>query len=102
MRNNLSKGWSIILAPYLKDLNNLPDFEIVELKEKFGELRVVYSRITETPAIVTLGSAGELNRILKEVCAAACMYCGEQAVIFNTEGCIGPFCKGHIDEARRE
>ena len=88
--SDLRQGWLPIIAAALEKMNALdPDFEIRQIKQKFGRLRIYYrSHHRER-----LKEAVQEARVL---CGKTCEECGRPGSPFNQSGFIRTLCGRHL------
>ena len=87
LRSYLPRGWAKVADMLYNPLNDFvcEGGKVLQVKEKFGELRVYMSGDNQ-PDI----SAAE------RLAETTCMVCGEQAVSHQSTGWYGPRCKEHL------
>jgi hypothetical protein len=95
------KGWKDIVLSYLPKIskivkeNNIDDFRIVQIKEKFGSLR-----------IYTMGNSNEdiknLISEMEEKCSYTCEKCGSKEGILRTNGWVRVICDECEEKQRIE
>lgn len=87
LRHYLPRGWAKIADMLYNPLNNFvcEGGKVLQVKEKFGELRVYMSGDNQ-PDI------SDAERLAE----TTCMVCGKQAVGHQPTGWYGPRCKDHI------
>ena len=91
-------GWDKILAPVLKELNRL-DFTVMEVKEKFGKLRVSYdesfdSAITDEVLTKVRAMVDEAE----EKSGHVCELCGEPGKMMESGHWLKTLCIWHAKE----
>ena len=94
MYYEIGVGWIPLVETFLKlaewdaQYNKTPPVQILQVKEKFGELRIYYSGGDKrTDAYVTFAMA-----MSKQMCEE----CGAPAVTSNKKGWIKTVCDEHI------
>ena len=84
-------GWKEIVLSYLPKLskivkeNNIEDFRIVQIKEKFGTLRI-YTRGSSNEEIQNLISE------MEKICDSTCDRCGSKEGILRGNGWVRVTC----------
>lgn len=100
-RRGVGDGWQpIILTCHENLVNLLGDYELLQIKEKFGGLRYYMSApagcdIRKVDAIRTIIDAAE------EEAWTSCEVCGKDAETKSYRGWLKTFCPEH-EEARNE
>ena len=101
LEHDLPSGWNKGLSQCLQhDLNtiirerNIAEFNVLQVKEKFGELRLYYS------CTFAGGESNDPNDLIQEVIdkyahvsSRTCVYCGKFPVPIINDGWIYPVCK---------
>lgn len=89
LRGYLPRGWAKVADMLYNPLNNFvcEGGTVIQVKEKFGELRVYMSGPNQ-PDI----SEAEL------LAESTCVICGEPAIGHQYIGWYGPRCKEHFDK----
>jgi hypothetical protein len=86
---DMGSGWTPIVATALAKMSAIdPDFEIRQIKQKFGGLRLYYRSDhwdDLQPAVIE----AEL------LCAQTCEQCGRAASLFSQNGWIRTLCADH-------
>ena len=96
MENRTPKGWYGLSTPpgwwqIVRDLHlgiveQCPDYEIFQIKEKFAELRY-YCSVEADPSVSPLIEEAE------QKCAKTCQVCGESGSIVTTRGWASIRCR---------
>lgn len=97
-KGNVSDGWWPVVEEIGKALLRLdPDFEIHQIKEKFGGLRFYYglSQYDTEAALI----AQNLVRFGENLCARTCETCGLPGSLRSDLGWVLTLCDRHYDAA---
>jgi len=92
-----SEGWYSLIEKMIDELNPLSenlDINIVQIKEKYGTLRVYIDNGTDDMYAVV--DKYEIQS------AKICEYCGEEASVRNNIGWHRTLCEQHYKEALKE
>lgn len=86
-RSDCPKGWSFhVLDGYKRLISLYPDINILQIKEKFGGLRIYYYAPAEQRPLID-----ELIYSIADKCLVTCMRCG-QAGEERNNGWISVLC----------
>lgn len=88
-------GWLPRIGQMLQEIEEhvkrhaLPDFKILQIKEKFGQLRVYTSKGDEQLYAIIEKATEEVNK--------TCEICGTEGKLDMVEGWLGARCERHKD-----
>jgi hypothetical protein len=90
--DHIPEGWSGLFTSLIRELEKLdPEVEVVQAKQKFGELRV-YLKAGRTEAYDLIDAATRTSRTMCERCAAS-------AKLRNVGGYYQTLCETHAKGA---
>jgi len=93
--NNVGEGWHEIIRTLEEKLNAIdPEFELLQVKEKFGGLR--YYAHTSQPDQGT--NFHQLISLAEEATFHTCEQCGKPAETHSYRGWLKTFCEEHRAE----
>jgi hypothetical protein len=93
--NSVSEGWAIAVRPLVVDLLNIPGLKLVQIKEKFGSLRVYYDLDVGIPTSDSDAYlADKLVNAAALRCDRMCEVCGKPGYL-RTAGWVSVRCDEH-------
>ena len=93
--SDIGPGWISIVSSTLEKMRALdPDFEVRQVKQKFGGLRIYYRSHNYEQLQAAVIDAERL-------CANTCEECGKAGTISDQNGRIRTLCKDHRGNGRR-
>ena len=98
------EGWYDIVEQVVKlidnltELNKYPPIEIVQIKEKFGQIRIYYTITDESTEAQDAFISGMIESAIS-FSGLICENCGNRSKVYNRNGWYSTICKKCYKEA---